>query len=249
MSAHLEYLLRLGDSALILGQRLSEWCGHGPVLEEDIALTNIALDLIGQARLLLTHAARIEGAGRDEDQLAFLRTEAQYRNLTLVELPNLDFGHTVMRNLLFSAYQLDLWTALQRSVDPELAAIAAKSAKETRYHLRHASDWVVRLGDGTQQSHARAQAALDALWPYTAEFFAPDATEQEVAAAGIGVEGASLEPGWSALVRPVLEEATLTVPPASPFRSRGRLGVHTEHIGHLLTEMQYLQRVYPGAQW
>jgi ring-1,2-phenylacetyl-CoA epoxidase subunit PaaC len=249
MSAHLEYLLRLGDNALILGQRLSEWCGHGPVLEEDIALANLALDLIGQARLLLTHAAQIEGAGRDEDQLAFLRNEAQYRNLTLVELPNQDFAHTVVRNLLFSAYQQELWAALQRSADAELAAIAAKSAKETRYHLRHASDWVIRLGDGTEQSHALTQAALDSLWPYTAEFFAADVTEQEVAAAGIGVEGASLEPGWNALIRPVLDEATLSVPPTSPFRSRGRIGVHTEHMGHLLSELQYLQRAYPGAKW
>ena len=249
MNAHFDYLLRLGDSPLILSQRLSEWCGHGPVLEEDIALANIALDLIGQARLLLTHAAGVEGAGRDEDKLAFLRTEAQYRNLTLVELPNQDFARTVVRNLLFSAYQQELWSALQRSTDAELAAIAAKSAKEARYHLRHASDWVIRLGDGTEQSHALAQAALDALWPYTAEFFAADATEREVATAGIGVEGASLEQRWSALVRPVLDEATLSVPPASPFRSRGRLGVHTEHMGHLLSEMQYLQRAYPGAQW
>jgi ring-1,2-phenylacetyl-CoA epoxidase subunit PaaC len=249
MTAHFDYLLRLGDNALILGQRLSEWCGHGPVLEEDIALTNIALDLIGQARLLLSHAANIEGAGRDEDQLAFLRTEAQYRNLTLAELPNEDFGRTVVRNLLFSAYQQALWAALQRSADPQLAAIAAKSAKEVRYHLRHASDWVIRLGDGTEQSHSRAQAALDALWPYTAEFFAPDPTERDVAAAGIGVQGAALEPTWSALVRPVLDEATLSVPQASTFRSRGRLGVHTEHMGHLLSEMQYVQRAYPGAQW
>jgi ring-1,2-phenylacetyl-CoA epoxidase subunit PaaC len=249
MNAHFEYLLRLGDNALILGQRLSEWCGHGPVLEEDIALANIALDLIGQARLLLSHAAQVEGAGRDEDRLAFLRVEAQYRNLTLVELPNQDFARTVVRNLLFSAYQEQLWAALQGSSDAQLAAIAAKSAKETRYHLRHASDWVVRLGDGTVQSHALTQAALDAVWPYTAELFAPDGTEREVAAAGIGVEGASLEQGWGALVRPVLDEARLSVPPASAFRSRGRLGLHSEHMGHLLSEMQYMQRAYPDAQW
>jgi ring-1,2-phenylacetyl-CoA epoxidase subunit PaaC len=249
MTAHFDYFLRLGDNALVLGQRLSEWCGHGPVLEEDIALTNIALDLIGQARLLLAHAAKLEGAGRDEDQLAFLRTESQYRNLTMLELPNQDFGRTVVRNLLFSAYQLHLWEALQASRDSALAAIAAKSLKESRYHLRHASDWVVRLGDGTEESHARSQTALDTLWPYTAEFFAPDETERAVAAAGIGVEGASLEAGWTGTVRPILEEATLALPQASPFRSRGRLGVHTEHMGHLLSELQYLQRTYPGTQW
>jgi ring-1,2-phenylacetyl-CoA epoxidase subunit PaaC len=249
MTAHFDYVLRLGDNALILGQRLSEWCGHGPVLEEDIALANIALDLIGQARLLLAHAGKLEGAGRDEDQLAFLRIESQYRNLTMLELPNQDFARTVVRNLLFSAYQLHLWEALQRSQDAELAAIAAKSLKETRYHLRHASDWAIRLGDGTEQSHQRAQAAVDTLWPYTAEFFAPDETEQSVAASGIGVEAAALEPAWNATVRPLLDEATLSIPQASPFRSRGRLGVHTEHMGHLLSELQYLQRAYPGAQW
>jgi ring-1,2-phenylacetyl-CoA epoxidase subunit PaaC len=249
MTAHFDYVLRLGDNALILGQRLSEWCGHGPVLEEDIALANIALDLIGQARLLLAHAGKLEGAGRDEDQLAFLRIESQYRNLTMLELPNQDFARTVLRNLLFSAYQLHLWEALQRSNDAELAAIAAKSVKETRYHLRHASDWVVRLGDGTEESHRRAQAALDTLWPFTAECFAPDETERAVAAAGIGVEGAALEAAWNATVRPLLDEATLSIPQASPFRSRGRLGAHTEHMGHLLSELQYLQRAYPGAQW
>jgi ring-1,2-phenylacetyl-CoA epoxidase subunit PaaC len=249
MTAHFDYVLRLGDSALILGQRLSEWCGHGPVLEEDIALANVALDLIGQARLLLAHAGTLEGAGRDEDRLAFLRTESEYRNLTMLELPNQDFGRTVMRNLLFSAYEVHLWDALQRSRDGDLAAIAGKSLKEARYHLRHAADWVVRLGDGTDESHRRTQAALDALWPYTAEFFAPDETERAVCAAGIGVEGAALEAAWNATVRPTLEEATLAVPQASPFRSRGRLGVHTEHLGHLLSELQYLQRTYPEAQW
>jgi len=249
MTAHFDYVLRLGDNALILGQRLSEWCGHGPVLEEDIALANIALDLIGQARLLLAHAGRLEGAGRDEDQLAFLRAESDYRNLTMLELPNQDFARTVVRNLLFSACQVHLWGALQGSHDRDLAAIAAKSLKEARYHLRHAGDWVVRLGDGTDESHRRAQAALEILWPYTAEFFAPDDTERTVAAAGVGVEGAALEVAWTATVCPILEEATLSIPPASPFRSRGRLGVHTEHLGHLLSELQYLQRTFPEAQW
>ncbi len=249
VDARIRYLLQLADNPLILGQRLSEWCGHGPVLEEDLALTNTALDLIGQARLLLSHAGKIEGKGRDEDQLAFLRSESEYRNVTLVELPNGDFGCTVVRNLLFSAYQSLLWDALQTSRDRDLAGIAAKSFKEARYHLRHATDWVVRLGDGTEESHARAQAALDLLWPYTAELFAPDAVEEQVAVDGTGVVGAALESAWDASVRPVLEEATLRVPAATPFRSRGKQGVHSEHMGHLLAEMQYMQRVYSGAQW
>jgi ring-1,2-phenylacetyl-CoA epoxidase subunit PaaC len=247
--AHTDYLLRLGDSALILGQRLSEWCGHGPILEEDLALTNIALDLIGQARLLLSHAGNVEGLGRDEDQLAFLRPESQFRNVTLVELPNGDFGDTTMRNFLFFALQAALWPALEGSTDAELAGIAAKSAKETRYHLAHAADWVVRLGDGTAQSHARVQAALDRLWPYAAEFFVDVPGDEVLADQGVGVPWSTLQPAWEATVVPVLHEATLTIPAASPFRSRGKFGVHSEHMGHLLAEMQYLQRTYPGARW
>jgi ring-1,2-phenylacetyl-CoA epoxidase subunit PaaC len=246
---HLEYVLRLADNALILGQRLSEWCGHAPVLEEELALANVALDLIGQSRLLLSHAGRLESMGRDEDQLAFLRAEHQYRNLTLVELPNGDFGRTVVRNFLFSALQRELWQALRGSRDRDLAAIAEKSLKETRYHLRHSADWVVRLGDGTDESHARTQSAVDYLWPYTAEFFAQDAVDDEVAAAGLGVAWSMLEQAWEALVRPVLAEAALIVPTHTPFRSRGRLGVHSEYLGHVLAEMQYLQRAHPGAQW
>jgi len=243
------YVLRLADNPLILGQRLSEWSGHGPVLEEELALANIALDLIGQARLLLSYAGTLEGQGRDEDQLAFLRNEQDYRNFTLVELPNGDFGATVVRNLLFNAYQVNLWEALQKGSDDELAAIAEKSIKETRYHLQHAADWTVRLGDGTDESHARTQSALDQLWPYSAEFFAADAVDEAAAADGYGVAGGALESRWEAAVRPVLEEATLRVPERTPFRSRGRLGVHSEHMGHLLAEMQYMQRAYPGVQW
>jgi ring-1,2-phenylacetyl-CoA epoxidase subunit PaaC len=248
-TARFHYVLRLADNPLILGQRLSEWCGHSPVLEEDLALTNVALDLIGQARLLLGYASTLEGNGRDEDQLAFLRPESGYRNFTLVELPNGDFGATVVRNLLFSAYQLHLWAALQQCGDHELAAIAGKSIKETRYHLRHAADWAVRLGDGTEESHVRAQSALDQLWPYTAELFASDAVDEAAAADGYGIAGAALEARWDATVRPVLEEATLRVPERTPFRSHGKHGVHSEHMGHLLAEMQHMQRVYPGLQW
>lgn len=249
MSAHLDYLLRLADTSLILGQRLSEWCGHGPVLEEDLALTNVALDCIGQARLLLSHAGVVEGQGRDEDQLAFLREEGRYRNLTLVELPNGDFGATVMRNFLLTAWQAQVWASLADSSDRALAAIAEKSAKETRYHVSHAADWTIRLGDGTDESHGRLQSALDRLWPYTAEFFVADAVDDAVAAASIAPLCSTLEAGWLATVVPVLEEATLTVPGRSPFRSRGKAGVHTEHLGHLLAGMQHLQRAYPGGQW
>jgi ring-1,2-phenylacetyl-CoA epoxidase subunit PaaC len=246
---HFEYVLRLADNTLILGQRLSEWCGHGPVLEEDLALTNIALDLIGQARLLLSHAAALEGAGRDEDQLAFLRDQNEFRNVAMVELPNGDFAQTMLRNLLFGAFQVTLWQSLRASSDVQLQAIAQKSLKEARYHLQHAGDWVVRLGDGTEESHARAQAALDALWRYAAELFTPDAVEQQAAAAGIGPEWSSLEAAWRACVEPVLEEATLRIPQAAGFRSTGKTGVHTEHLGHLLAQMQWMQRAYPGMKW
>jgi ring-1,2-phenylacetyl-CoA epoxidase subunit PaaC len=248
-AAHLDYVLRIADSALILGQRLAEWCGHGPVIEEDIALTNTALDLIGQARLLLTHAGRLEGRGRDEDALAFLRVEPEYRNLTICELPNEDFGRTCLRNCLFAAFQMQLWQALANSSDGQLAAIAAKSIKETRYHLQHAADWTVRLGDGTDESRARTQRALDYLWPYTAEFFSPLAADEQAAAAGIGPAWPSLARAWEESVVPVLEVATLKVPAATAFLSRGKEGRHSEHMGHLLAEMQYLQRAYPGGKW
>ena len=248
-AAHLDNVLRIADSALILGQRLSEWCGHGPVIEEDIALTNTALDLIGQARLLLTHAGALEGRGRDEDALAFLRAEPEYRNLTICELPNEDFGRTILRNFLFAAFQMPLWQALASSSDAQLAAIAGKSSKETRYHLQHASDWTVRLGDGTDESHARMQRALDYLWPYTAEFFSPLAADAQLEAAGVGPAWSSLAGAWEASVVPVLEVATLKVPQRTPFLSRGKEGRHSEHMGHLLAEMQYLQRAHPGATW
>jgi len=249
MTPQVEYLLRIGDSTLILGQRLSEWCGHAPVLEEDIALANIALDLIGQSRLVLTHAGKVEGEGRDEDQLAFLRPENQFRNVTLVELPNGDFGRTVMKSFLFCTFLRELWAALASSTDGALAAIAGKSVKESRYHVQHAGQWVIRLGDGTDESHGRMQAALDALWPYTAELFAPTPVDEAVRSVGAGVEWASLRGAWEAAVLPVLRDATLEVPAPSAFLSRGKFGVHSEHMGHLLSEMQYLQRAYPGATW
>lgn len=246
---HIEYVMRLGDNALILGQRLSEWCGHAPVLEEDLALANIALDLVGQARLLLTHAGNLEGRGRDEDQMAFLRVERDYRNITMMEVPNEDFGRSTVRNFLFSAFQVLLWEKLVQSSDRELAAIAAKSLKEARYHLNHSAEWVIRLGDGTAVSHDKTQAALDYLWPYTAELFAANPTDEAVSAAAIGPAWGELEAAWEAMVLPVLAEATLVVPARTPFRSYGKFGRHSEHMGHLLATMQHMQRTYPGAQW
>jgi ring-1,2-phenylacetyl-CoA epoxidase subunit PaaC len=248
-TSELQYLLRIGDASLILGQRLSEWCGHGPVLEEDIALANVALDLIGQARLLLTAAGDLEGRGRDEDGLAFTRAEHEYRNVTLVELPNGDFARTVLRNFLFAAFQAPLWEGLRRSTHAPLAAIAAKSAKETRYHLRHAADWTVRLGDGTPESRERMQRALAYLWPYTNELFTPTPEDDAVAQSGLGIAWPALQPAWEKTVLAVLGEARLTAPARTPFVSHGKSGRHSEHMGHLLAEMQYLQRAYPGSPW
>ncbi len=254
MDAHQQYVMRLGDNALVLGQRLAEWCGHGPVLEEDIAMTNIALDLIGQARLLLTHAGQLEGLGRDEDTLAFQRDEQHFVNWTLLELPNGegkhdDYAIAIVRNLLFSALQVPLWEALSASTDAQLAAIAAKSVKEARAHLRHARDWTVRFGDGTDESQMRAQAALRRLWPYTNEFWADDAVEQAVTASGVGVLTSSLKPQWDATIDAVLAEATLVRPADSGFVSTGKQGVHSEYLGFLLAEMQTLARAHPGARW
>ena len=249
-----QYLLRLADTALILGQRLSEWCGHAPVLEEDIALANIALDLIGQARALLTHAGQLEGQGHDEDQLAFLREERDYRNATIVELPNGparpgDFAFTVLRNAMMASWFRLMWEQLRDSTDPELAAIAGKAVKEARYHQQHSSDWVVRLGDGTDESARRLRAALDTLWRYSAELFDSDAVDAAAAANGLGPRWDSLREPWLAEMREVFDEAKLALPADSVFRSTGKTGVHTEHMGYILADMQYLQRAYPGGAW
>jgi ring-1,2-phenylacetyl-CoA epoxidase subunit PaaC len=254
LAAHVEYVLRLGDNALVLGQRLSEWCGHGPALEEDLALTNIALDLIGQARLLLGHAGRLEGGGRDEDALAYFRDEPAFRNWTLVELPNGvakhdDYAVTIARNLLVSALMIPLWDALTRSSDETLAQIAAKSIKEAHSHFRHARDWLVRFGDGTEDSHRRAQAALERLWPYTREFWDADDVERDAARSGVGVVVADLKPAWDAAVDAVLAQATLVRPQDTAFLSAGKRGRHSEHLGYLLAEMQSLARQFPGARW
>jgi ring-1,2-phenylacetyl-CoA epoxidase subunit PaaC len=244
-----QYLLRLGDTALILGQRLGEWCGHAPVLEEDIALANIALDLIGQSRALLTRAGQLEGQGHDEDQLAFLREERDYRNATIVELPNGDFAATVLRNAMMATWFRLMWERLRESSDAELAAIAGKAVKEARYHQQHSADWVVRLGDGTEESARRIRAALDTLWRYSAELFASDAVDAAAAANGLGPRWASLREPWLAEMRELLAEARLHVPADSAFLSTGRTGVHTEHMGYILSDLQHLQRAYPGGVW
>ncbi len=248
-----QYLLRVGDSCLILAQRLAEWCGHAPVLEEDIALSNISLDLIGQARAVLTlagqTAGRFGGAVHDEDQLAFLRDERDFRNPTLVELPRGDFAATVLRNFVMATFLKLLWQRLLESSDAELAAIAGKAVKEARYHQQHAGDWVLRLGGGTDESMRRLQAALDNLWPYIPEIFEADAVDAAAAASGLGPRWAELEAGWLAEVEPVLGEAGVTPPPARAFRSTGKHGVHSEHMGFILAEMQHLQRSFPAGVW
>ncbi|MGQ0503205.1 MAG: 1,2-phenylacetyl-CoA epoxidase subunit PaaC [Panacagrimonas sp.] len=248
--ARTEYLLRLGDTALILSQRLSEWCGKGPALEEDMALTNVALDLLGQARLWLSYAGEVEGQGRDEDALAFGRESAQFRNALICEQPNGSYAETLTRQFFFDAWHALALQRLSGSSDARIAGIAEKGVKEASYHVRRSSDLVVRLGDGTDQSRARMQAAVDALWPYTGELFIGDAVDAEMAAAGIGFEPAALRPEWLAYVREVLDAATLALPAPDAWMHRGgRQGRHTEHLSRLLAEMQVLQRSHPGAQW
>ncbi len=244
-----EYLLRLGDDRLILGHRMSEWTGHGPILEEDIATANIALDLIGQAAQFLKLAGEVEGAGRDEDALAYFRDGVKFRNCLLVELPKGDFGDTMVRQFLFDAYSVLQLEALTKCGHETLAAIAAKALKESKYHLRHSSEWVVRLGDGTEESHARAQAALDSLWRFTGELFERDAVDEAVAAEGVVVDMEALRALWDTMVNDVLARATLARPTAPGMRSGGRHGRHTEFLGHLLATMQSVARAHPGATW
>ena len=241
------YALRRADDALVLGHRLSEWTGHAHALEEELALANIGLDLIGQARSLYAYAAAQEGTGHDEDGLAYLRDPGQYRNLLLAEQPNGDFAFTVARQLFYSAFADPYWRAMTASADPELAAVAAKSEKESAYHLRHASEWTIRLGDGTAESRRRMQDAVDALWSLTGEMFEPELPE--LVEAGIAVDPATLRPAWDATVDHVLGEATLARPAGTWMQRGGRTGRHTEHLGRLLAEMQYLPRSFPGATW
>lgn len=244
-----EFLLRMGDNALVLAQRLSEWVGKGPVLEEDIAQTNVGLDLIGQARMWLSYAGEVEGAGRDEDALAFRRDQHEFRNALLVEQPNGDYADTIARQFLFDRWHLLALRAMAASRDQRVAAIAAKSVKEVAYHAERSSDWVIRLGDGTDRSHRRMQDAIDALWMYTGELFLPDAVDEEMAEAGIGPDLAALAAPWRESVAAVLADATIALPSDDFAQRGGRQGRHTEHLGHLLTEMQFLQRAYPDARW
>ncbi len=244
-----DYCLRLGDNCLILGHRVSEWCGHAPVLEEDIAMANVALDLIGQARLWLELAGELEGKGRSADDLAYLRDAGAFRNLLLVEQPNGDFGRTLMRQLLFDLWHDLLLGQLEGSAHPGIAEVAAKAAKEVRYHLTRSRDLVVRLGDGSDESHRRMQAALAELWRFTGEMITPDALDRSLAAAGMGADLERLAPEWRAAIEAILEEATLTHPEEVWMREGGKLGRHSEQMGFILAEMQFLQRAYPGQTW
>ena len=253
LTADVRYVLRIADTCLIQAQRLTEWCGHAPVLEEDIALANLGLDLLGQARALLTHAGRLEGAGHDEDALAFLRDEHSYFNLTLAELPlrrgGADFADTQLRNFIMAAWLAPLWQGLSVSRDRDLAGIAGKAAKETRYHLEHAADWVVRLGDGSDESARRMGAALDRAWPYVAELFDDDDVDAAAAESRLGPRASELREPWLRAVRQVFADAQLSLPADGAFRSHGKRGTHSEHMGLLLAEMQHLQRAFPGGVW
>lgn len=248
-AALFEYILRLSDDSLILGQRLGEWCGHGPILEEDIAITNIALDLIGQAISLYDFAATLEGQGRNHDQLAYLRYENEYKNALLVEQPNGDFAMTIVRQFFFDAFRLPLWEALMQSPIEQLSAIAAKSVKETRYHLKHSSEWVIRLGDGTQDSHQRAQDAIDHLWRYTNELFYENAQDHSLHAAGLVPKFEIIQAKWNQTVKDIIAEATLSVPAHNWKFEGGREGRHSEHMGYILSDLQYMQRAYPNMEW
>ena len=248
-----DYLLRLGDSPLILAQRLGAWVGKGPILEEDMALANVGLDLLGQARMWLTYAGEVEtrftGKGRTEDQLAFLRDGGDFRNLLLAEQPNGNFADTIARQFLFDAWHELALDALSRSRDERIAGIAAKAAKEVAYHVERSGDWVIRLGDGTDESHAKMQSAIDSLWTYTGEMFVADADETALIDAGVAADVGALAAPWRQRIDAVLDEATLAVPASAHMQRGGKQGVHTEHLGFVLAEMQFLQRAYPGAQW
>ena len=243
------YALRMGDNSLVLGHRLSEWCGHGPILEQDIALINVALDLIGQSRSYLSYAGDLEGEGRSEDDLAYLRREREFRNVLLTELPNGDFGRTLVRQFLFDVFHYLQLEELKGSSDEQLAAIATKSLKEVTYHLRYSSEWMIRLGDGTEESHRRVQEPLNDLWSYTGEMFEMDEVDETLVGVGIAPDLASLKPLWESKVREILTEATVNVPESGWMHSGGRKGVHSEHLGYLLSELQYLQRSIPNAKW
>ena len=246
--ALLQALLRVADDHLILGHRVSEWCGHAPMLEEDLALPNIALDLLGQARVLYTYAGEVEGKGRTEDDLAYLRREREYHNLLLVERPNGDFAHTMLRQLYFSTFMQLWWDTACHSADATIAGIAAKAVKESAYHVRHSAEWVIRLGDGTEESAARMDAAVQDLSPYIGEMFVTDADWQALSPETLP-DPSGLQQAWSHRIVQVFSEAMLKVPTALPSITGGRDGRHGEEMGHLLAELQYMQRTYPGARW
>jgi ring-1,2-phenylacetyl-CoA epoxidase subunit PaaC len=249
MSATAAYVLRLADLSLVLGQRLGEWIGHAPAIEEDLGLANTALDLIGQARLLLAYAGEIEGRGRSEDDLAFLREQGEFLNPVLAEQPNGDFGQTIVRQVLIDAFQLELYERLATSADARLAAIAAKSVKETRYHFRYSAGWLMRLGDGTEESRARVQSALEKFWPLTVELFAEDDLDRTMAEAGVAPRLDEVRAAWILRIEALLAEATLTRPSDRTYSWFGKCGQHSEHLGYMLAEMQHLQRAHPGARW
>jgi len=248
-SALFSYSLRLADNANVLGHRMCEWSGKAPMLEEDMALSNLGLDLIGQARSLYSYAGEVEGAGRSEDDLAFMRDANSYSNVLLVEMPNGDFAVTMLRHFFFAAYYAPFFEELCKSKDETLAAVAAKAVREMAYHLRHSAEWVIRLGDGSDESAKRMQDAVNILWPYTGELFESDAIDQQLLAEGIAVDPESLREKWQATVADVFKRALLTAPEDAWMQSGGRTGEHTEHLGFMLAEMQFLQRSYPGAQW
>ena len=243
------YALRLADTALVLGHRLSEWCGHAPVLEEELALANMGLDLIGQARLIYAYAGETEGRGRGEDALAYLRDAGEYRNILLVEQPNGDFAFTMVRQLFHAAFAHPFYEAMAASRDSTLAAIAKRSARELAYHVRHAGEWVIRLGDGTEESHRRAQDAVDELFAYTGEMFETDEIDRVLIASGVAVDPGSIRPTFERTVAEILGAATLSLPRGRWMQSGGRAGRHSEHLGHLLAELQFMQRAYPGSSW
>ena len=249
MNSLIDYTLHLADNSLILGQRNSEWCGHGPVLEQDIAITNISLDLIGQARNFYQYAAMLIGNDATEDSLAYLRKENEFKNCLLVEQPKGDWAQTILRQFFFSQYQYLLFQQLQNSKNEQLAAIAEKSLKEITYHLRWSSEWVIRLGDGTEESHNRMQKAIDEFWKYTEELFEAASYERQVANDGTGIDISKLKDQWMTKVKEILSEATLTIPGKTSMQEGGKEGKHTEHLSHILSELQYMQRTYPGCEW
>jgi len=254
MNAHIDYIIHLADTTLILSQRNSEWCGHGPILEQDIAITNISLDLLGQSRYFYQHAATLlntknKSENTTEDSLAYLRGEREFKNLLITELPNGDWGQTILRQFFVSVYHSLLYQQLLKSSDTQIAAIAEKSLKEVAYHIKWSSEWVIRLGNGTEESHRRMVDAINNLWAYTGEMFVPADYEVEAAKMGIGIDSASLKEEWINKIEPVFSEATLPVPEKIFMQLGGKSGVHTEYLGYILTDLQYLQRVYPGAQW